>query len=335
MKVRNMLFLLALVLGVLISHLAIFVESVNARWLTPCNNSDECGKIVGWIIDSESNKPVKEEFAVEIFPYFDTADRLPGETYGLKTKTGHFSIGVRTGRYFIAFTPYSEGTKYAEYCNPHFFKQDQMIEVEKGKITVIRKKVREGGYLKLIIVNTNYQKVNFRDYFEKGTVNVWVSNDDNGYGEPAIFQKEELEAGEKTITNLVPGTYRISPYFPEAGYASSKEEYINIESKKISEYRVVIDSSDNTGIQGFVKDKNGAPLKGVEILICQDIENYGIKGFADTISNDGGYYKIIGIEEGIYMLRVECDFKDFYLYNIKITGNQLLSKDIVIDFPTN
>lgn len=335
MKVRNRLFLWALGLGVLISYLAIFVESVNADWLPPCNKSDECGKIVGWIIDSESNKPVKEEFAVEIFPYFAITDKLPGDTYRLKTKTGHFSIGVKAGRYFITFTPYSEGTKYAEYCNPHFFKQDQMIEVEKGKITEIRKKVSEGGYLKVIIVNTSYQQVNFRDYFEKGTVNVWLSNDDNGYSEPVIFQKKELEAGEKTITNLVPGDYRIHSYFPEAGYGVSKEDFIDIESKKISEYRVVIDSSNNTGIQGFVKDKNGAPLKGVEILICQDIENYGNKGFADTISNDEGYYKIFGIEEGIYMLRVECEFKDFYIYNIKITGNQLLSKDIIIDFPTN
>ena len=332
MKVRNML---VFVLAVLISHLAIFVERVNASWLTPCNNSDECGKIVGWIIDSESNKPVKEEFAVEIFPYFDTKDKLPGDTYALKTRIGHFSIGVKTGRYFIAFTPYSKGSKYAEYCNPHYFKQDRMIEVEKGKITEIRKKVSEGGYLKVIIVNTNYQQVNFRDYFENGTVKVWLSNDDNGYGAPVIFQKEELEVGEKTITNLVPGNYRISPYFPEAGYALNKEEYIKIESKKISEYQVVIDPSDNTGIHGFVKDINGAPLKGVEIQICQDIENYGVKGFADTISNDGGYYKIIGIESGVYMLRVESDFKDFYLYNIKITGNQLLSKDIIIDFPTN
>ncbi len=335
MKVRKICVLLAFVLGVLISHLAIFVDSVNASWLSPCNNSDECGKIVGWIIDSESNKPVKDEFAVEIFPYFDAADKLPGDTYALKTKTGHFSIGVKTGRYFITFTPYSEGTKYAEYCNPHFFKQDQMIEVEKGKITEIRKKVSEGGYLKIIIVDNNFQKVNFRDYFEKGTVNVWISNDDNGYGEQSIFEKEELEAGEKSITNLVPGIYRIHSYFPEAGYRVSKEDFIDIESKKKSEYQVVIDTSDNTGIQGFVKDKNGAPLKGVEILICQDIENYGIKGFADTISNDGGYYKIIGIEEGIYMLRVEHDFKDFYIYNIKITGNHLLSKDIIIDFPTN
>ena len=332
MKVRNML---VLVLAVLISHLAIFVERVNASWLPPCNNTDECGKIVGWIIDSESNKPVKEEFAVTIFPYFGITDKLPGDIYALKTRTGHFSIGVKTGRYFITFTPYSEGTKYAEYCNPYYFKQDQMIEVEKGKITEIRKKVSEGGYLKVIIVNTNYQRVNFRDYFENGSVRVWLDNDDKGYRESYTFMKEELVAGEKTIMNLVPGTYSIQSYFPESGYGVSKEDFIDIESKKISEYMVVIDSSDDTGIHGFVKDINGVPLKGVEILICQDIENYGIKGFADTISNDSGYYRIIGIEEGIYMLRVECDFKDFYLYNIKITGNQLLSKDIIIDFPTN
>ena len=330
LKILKMIFVLLFLTTV------VFVDNIVGDLLSPCKNSDDCGKIIGRIIDSDTNEIVKEEFTVSIFPFVKDIKQKSCDYYSVKTKNGQFSINVNPGIYTISFIPNSSKTKYPFNFNPyHPPSDDQIIKVENGKITEIRKNVSEGGYLKLIIVNTNDQKVNFRDYFEKGTVNVWVSNDDKGYGKQAIFQKEELEAGEKTIKNLVPGVYRIHSYFPESGYGVSNEIFIYIERKKISEYRVVIDTSDNTGIHGFVRDINGAPLKGVEILICQDIENYGIKGFADTISNDVGYYKIFGIEEGIYMLRVESDFKDFYLHNIKITGNQLLSKDIIIDFPTN
>ena len=145
------------------------------------------------------------------------------------------------------------------------------------------------------------------------------------------MKKEEIDAGEIIIGNLIPCTYSIYVYFPEAGYGSTKKEFVSIERKKITEYLVVIDPLDSSGIHGFVKDGTGVILKNVEIVIYNDIKGYGLKGFADTCSDENGYYKIIGIHEGIYILRIETkDFYEFYIYNIKISKNQLLSKDIIV-----
>jgi hypothetical protein len=309
-----------------------FVGNIVGDWLPPCKNSDDCGKIVGRIIDSDTNEIVKEEFAVSIFPFDTDIKRKSRDYYSVKTKTGHFSITVKPGIYTIAFTPYSSETKYPSYYNPnHPPSDDQIIKVVKGKITDITKKVSEGGYLKVILVNTNDQKLNWREDFKNLRVRIYLSNDDIGYDSSISMKKEEIDEGEIIIGNLLPGTYSINCYFPGTGYGYTKKEFVAIERKKITEYLMVIDPLDNTGIHGFVKDITGVIIKNVEIAIYKDIEGYGLKGFADTCSDEKGYYKIIGIDEGIYILRIETkEFSEFYLYNIKISKNKLLSKDIIV-----
>ena len=146
------------------------------------------------------------------------------------------------------------------------------------------------------------------------------------------MEKEEIDEGEIIIKNLTPATYSIYCYFPGTGYGYTKKELVSIDRKNITEYLMIIDPYDNTGIHGIVKDMSGSIIKNAEIAIYKDVENYGLKGSADTISNENGYYKIIGIDEGIYILRIETEeFNEFYIYNVKISKNKLLSKDIIVE----
>jgi len=127
------------------------------------------------------------------------------------------------------------------------------------------------------------------------------------------------------------GKLKICAYFRETGYGKTKDEYISIVKNNISEYKLVIDLLDNTGVQGFITDQNGIALKNVEISIHKKIVDYGYAGIADTISDDEGYYKIIALDEGLYMLRFECEYGEFSFNNIIIEKNVLLEKNIKIN----
>ena len=156
-KIFVFLFLTSVVLAV----------NIVGGMLSPCKNSDDCGKIVGRIIDADTNEIVTEEFAVSILPFEKDIKRKTSDYYAVKTNTGHFSIAIKPGRYIIAITPYSSNTKYPSYFNPyHTPPDDQIITVEKSKITQVIKKISEGGDLKVILVDQNGQRLNFREYFK-------------------------------------------------------------------------------------------------------------------------------------------------------------------------
>ena len=326
---KRTIFCVLMVLITLVIN-SIFTINIFGEQLSPCIDSDECGKVVGRIIDNDTNELVNEIFMVTIIPFKDGKIQ-PKEYYAKQTVNGYFSISVKPGRYIIAFSSISKDSKYPTFFNPnHPPEEKQIVTIEKGKITDVTKVVSEGGGLRVMLVDSDGLKINLLEYFENVKVQLSLKNDTIGYFSTITMDNGQIETGEIIINKMIPGTYSIKVYFPESGYAAIEEEFVIIERKKTAEHKVVITLDKDTGIHGFVKDKDGIPIKYAEVVIFKDIENYGVVGFADTISNENGYYKMIGIKDGIYSLRVEGEIDEVYIHNITIEKNKLISMDIIL-----
>jgi protocatechuate 3,4-dioxygenase beta subunit len=132
------------------------------------------------------------------------------------------------------------------------------------------------------------------------------------------------------ITNLIPGLYDINAEFLKPGFGIIQGGTALVESRKTMEYKFVINIDENTGIQGYITDKNGGPLASAGVILFKYIKDQGIASCGDAITNENGYYKIVGIKEGIYSLRVEKD-DECEFHSIIITKNQILDKNLIIE----
>ena len=81
----------------------------------------------------------------------------------------------------------------------------------------------------------------------------------------------------------------------------------------------------------FISIIDGNPSKYAEVVLFKDIENYGVVGFGSADADENGYYYIVGIEEGVYRLRVEGDESECYYDNIVFTNNRVLDKNIIFN----
>ena len=111
--------------------------------MEPCKNADVCGKVIGLIFDYDNNEIIKEKFRVFLIPYSEANGSIKNY-YFSDTQNGYFSLRVKPGKYYLVFTPLSNGSKYPYFFNPYLnIKKQQIITVEVGKITEIIKKVQE------------------------------------------------------------------------------------------------------------------------------------------------------------------------------------------------
>jgi hypothetical protein len=318
----------------LICTVGLFTSLLSSEAGCACNNSDDCGKIVGQLIDAESNRIILKPFVVGIYRYYQGAENkyLHQECGIAETSTGHFSISLKSGKYYILAYPRSNDGNYSSmYFDPRFpQKEIQPITVERGKITKIQKKIKKCGELKITLKNANGAKINFRDFFKVGEVNVALTIENIGYQLSMAMHEKELASGEMIIKYLMPNEYQLSYGFYHTGFGDTKTEKIKIESNKTTIYEIIINPIDNTGIQGHIRTNTGVAIKIGEIELYKDIEGYGMEGFATAIPDENGYYKIFGVPEGNYSLRVECEYDELNFSNIIIKKDELLSKDIVV-----
>lgn len=322
-------------ISILLSLILVFSLSISGERLSPCTNSDDCGKIIGWLYDYDTGMVINEKFAVGIIAVID-GDTYPRVYYELIADSGYFSISVKQGKYVIAITPRTKGTKYPYYYDPYKkYKEDEIITVEKGKITEVRKKLQMGGSLKIILTDSNGERIDVIQKYNVSKITFNLKNMDIDYSTSVSMNKDKIEADEMIIKNLFPGIYDINAYFPKSGLGTRQGGTALIESKKITEYKFVLRIDENTGIQGIISDKNGIPIVSAEVILYKDIENFGFEPFGDVETNENGYFKIVGSKEGIYSLLIVSDQDECRYHNIEIKLNRILDKNITLSCADN
>ncbi len=311
--------------------LLVLLASIESVWCQENEASkDDYGKVVGSIYDSESNNLLTVKYIIDLVPYF--TDKKPNrrDCYRFYTeKNGYFSNKVKSGKYFITFMPNDNNSIYVPDLNSIDYPEKAMIiDVKKGQITKIRKTVYAGGTLKVVLLNNLEQKINPLQYSNNFRVSLYLKNTKNTFSVDLYMNDKEMEAGEKYFFGMIPGEYRIGAVFRLSGYGYKENEIINIENKKETIYKIYIDPNDPTGIQGYIKDQNGNPAVS-EIEVLNNNENV-LHGYANVMTDKNGFYKIIGLKEGIYKFRIEGK-SELTVNNIEIQKNMILIKDIIIN----
>jgi hypothetical protein len=279
-----------------------------------CNNN--CGRIDGKVIDPKTNNNVNIPFNIWIGRYSSETGLFIGKNTMCLRKTnneGIFSFKIDAGIYYLQFHPDMEFIRNHNLQINYAFDPDvwmdnsraQKVEVKKGQIVNIIKKAKLGGTLKIMLVDKIGNKVNLKSIFNSDAEasfkivspiksNVIFANYPGG-------SIKILEEGEETIQGLLPNIYNLKLVFDYIGYGAQNVDNIKIEPEKVTEVKVLIDKNDNTGIEGYLTDKNGNPLEGFEVSVWS---YSGKRREARILTNNNGYYKIIGLEEKLYKLNV-------------------------------
>jgi len=90
---------------------------------------------------------------------------------------------------------------------------------------------------------------------------------------------------------------------------------ILVEKNSTTEVEVKIDLNDPTGVEGVIYYESGEFLENVEV------RTGGPVGSSDSISasvytDQNGYYKIVGLKEGIFSLSFHKEIKNLVFLNI-------------------
>jgi hypothetical protein len=143
---------------------------------------------------------------------------------------------------------------------------------------------------------------------------------------------DDTSDGEMVVHSLYPDKYEVFIQFGGLGFESKRLENIKVEKNRTTEIDVMIDPHDKTGIEGKVIDKNGNPLKNVEVFLSPTLP---VAGDFSTNTDQNGYYRLTGVPGGIFHLRVFLIGKGriFLLGTIEIEKNKLLKKDIDVNWP--
>lgn len=312
-------------------------------WLRPNCENDKCGRVVGWIFDDNTKEIIKDRFHLNLCDCFETdkSKIVDGEHviyyFPQVTEDGRFSIEVPEGDYCLQFMPVKIDKNYCYDPIPSLSPEyTQKIKVRKGKVTVVKKYIKPGGKLKLILVDKNNNKMNPNEVFKtEFTIFISLSNDKVYPYFPGDYgTSDDIDDGEMLIQSLFPGTYLVFLEFRNMGYGSQCVDNVKIERNQTTELRILVDMLDKTGIEGKVCDQHENPIKNaLNTIYFHDNSTVGYLGTIRTDNN--GYYKIVGLKENKYDLFIEFEANGNRLINkitnILITKNVILKKDIKIN----
>ncbi len=338
-----------LIVGIIFFGTVVFLFSQSFVRISPDCEKVDCGKVVGIIIDAETGEEVKGGFWISFCECEkkDPVSIFRGNSgyvkYAIIIKNdGKFSVDIPEGRYCLWFSPMlNSGSKYAADPFPGFSPGNiQEIIVSRAKVTTIRKLIKQGGSLKIILSDAAGNKINPMDIFTQRfhiSANVFS---DSVFSIPAnaeLSDKNELDDGEMIVYNLPPGSYKLNVEFDQMGYGNQEFQDIGIERKKMSEVKVLVDLNNTTGIEGTVKDQLNTPLKDFYVTAtCTDCEKQLFFSWSACNKTDiDGRYKIIGLKEKTYNFSIIGRINDVRIEktieNIPIRNNILLKKDIVLE----
>ena len=300
-------------------------------------DADNFGKVVIQVFDKSTGEKVNEIFKVNFFNSLEAGNSSSFERFAKTNNKGYLVIKLKPGIYYLQFLPESCQSKYELEPSPVVSEKNrQMIKVESGKITEVLKKANYGGKLKIILVDPTGRKINPKEeFYEDIAISTFLGSDGN-FGlflndvmsvRELTGKKDDLNDGEVVIGRLYPGKYDISISFGFLGIRKQEIKYIQVFRNQTTVKEIVLDVNASTGIEGYVMDHNGVPLKDLRVEI-QDA-----KGRTDK----NGYYKIVGIDEGRHIISVYSSLvadDDIFInksYYTEIVKNIIIRKDFVIE----
>jgi len=294
---------------------------------------DDYGVVKGKIVDFETGEPVNEEFYVIVYKYHPDGVLDFFLTFQ-SDQNGNFSKEIKSGQYYIKISP---GKKYSRYCfemSPNIkikkggFKNLNSFFVEKGKVTKMIRYARHGGGVRLRIVDAKGHAINPAEtflYFGYNGVGGQVKSEEflDEVHITSITSDGSIRYGMAAITSLIPGKYQFNITFGVIGYGNVDFE-LEIIKGQIIDKNIVLDMTNQTGIQGLITDEEGRPLKGVRIVGAD----------AANISSEDGYYRMVHVKTGLQTFDVEYEIKDGVFFdktvNVQIENNKIIEKNITI-----
>ena len=293
--------------------LTLIILSVNGWCQEIGFDYDNAGKLIGQIIDPITRQPVNEKFYISIFTYnnegrlliypikINTGGYADDIDSSLQTdKMGNFSALFLKGIYNISIAPVNTISKYCE--EPLFEKNrekysekyDFQINIDSGKITRIARKATLGGKAKILLVDPNGNLIDPRtDFWNNPSIKISMFSD-------VTFRsgKVEMEAGEHVVTNLFPETYKLNADIQGFGQTKIRMDNIAINAEETTIVKVELNPFDNTGVEGYVFDKNGVPVPRAGVAFAP--VNPTDKLFIDIWTDSNGYFKLNGMPIGQY-----------------------------------
>jgi hypothetical protein len=305
-------------------------------------DADNFGKVIGQIVDPETGNPVNSKFQVCIFNW-----NYRGDDYEDKMdcnfstdEKGYIAINLPPGTYGLLFWPGEPDSKYSMTFHPFYEKMPEKykerfscpIKVEKGKITKFFKKAIIGGTIKVTLVDLAGNPVDpdiaFPDRSIK--INGYFKNYNLGPGSPSF--NFSLKNGQFAQNGFFPDiSWEMKLEFLGIGYGRITKKNILVKTNEVTEINVAIDPDDITGIEGKILDEVGNPKKSVRISFFQ--RDQSIEGYFACLTDSSGDYRMTGMPEGYYKIRIFDGNKYYFMYQniiIEIKKNILLKKDFII-----
>jgi len=286
--------LVVLVIGIISSHVLMAV---------PQESGDNYGILKGQIIDEETGEPVAEHFLVSLTESnVEAAYQI--KTKGYKTdKKGYFSFRWEPGSYLLYFQPTSPTSKYCRDRNPISYPESkQIIQIEKGKVTEIIKKAQLGGKLKLTMETQTGERINPILIFGENVdvrVQIWGKSLLDNESEIRFTDGDTFSDGEILMHSLCPDLYEVKIEFGGMGILTKNLKNIEVKKDEITEVGVIVDFHGQTGIEGTILYTDGTPIENVRVGVFGP-EGASKKSGASVYTDKNGYYKIVGLEEGLY-----------------------------------
>jgi len=300
-KTQKVLVFAVLLIGILTS----------IGWSVDSRYKDVYGKVIGQIMDPETGQPVNEKFRIQFlflnqktnkYETFWPIDIYKGDLWAndiITNEYGAFYAAFVYGNYQMRIEPYSENSKYsAKGNNYHTF------NVNKGQITKISVVAKLGGYLHASLYDWNGNKIDPKKTFDMNAkIYVVLTNSTNNTFDntfTGLFLGSELN-----ISRIIPGEYDATIEFEFLGFAPIKKGKVFIKAKETTNLVVELNMNDKTGVEGFITDSSGNPIEKANVNLFNEIKEKQKDYFIfRTQTNEKGYYRLIGMPEGLFKIFV-------------------------------
>ncbi len=336
---KKILFLMVILMGICSPGLLLCPEQQdNEIYL----NRDNFGKVIGQIIDPETNKPVNEKFRVCIYNWYyreDDYERRKDCDF-LTDEKGRITMDLPPATFGLLFYPEDMESKYSGTYHPFYEKMPAeykdmfscVIKVETGKITRFVRKAIIGGALKVTLVDLTGNPVDPAVAFPGRSISIWGGIDNYILSPGSASLDLTLENGKFFRRGLFPdSSWELDLRFFGIGYGVFEKKDIVIKANEVTEINVPIDPNDITGVEGNIVDELGNPQKKVRINFYQKDES--IEGSFRCFTDSNGHFMMTGMPEGFYKV-VVFDGHEFHLsfqnIIIEIKKNILLKKNFTI-----
>ena len=333
--------------------LVMLISSVNGLCQEDASNKDSFGKIIGRIFDQETNLAVNEIFNVVIVDCSDQSIEKNIYKQIESSSRGTFVFNnVNPGIYCVILSPTAGNTIYC--YEPDFtssLKFQHTIKIFPGQISRIHCEAKRGGNLKVTLVDKIGNTISPRSIMLASPYSDYPNDDlrrlhikigsldyQDGKNDFIAYNSivnDYLDDGEITMYGLYPGRYKIYINLGYLGYGWPLSfTNIVINKDQTAEVKAFIDLTDNTGIEGIVTDQNSTPIKNAVVMLTfLNEDNYY---YGSIRTNQNGYYKIVGLKEGLFRLQVSLPFdpestkvEHIQSQIIQVVKNVILIKNII------